>query len=74
MTLVRNPLEKKADLCPICGSDRKTTRITVGFTTADGQPAGSGPCPNSWHDIQQSDGRIGGGTRTPSPTRSRFGF
>jgi hypothetical protein len=65
MTLVRNPLEKKADLCPVCGSDRKTTRITV----TDGQR--TVPCPDSWHTIQQSDGRIGGGTRTPSPTRSQ---
>jgi hypothetical protein len=63
-----NPLEKQVNRCPVCGSDRKTTRIGV----TDGRT--TGPCPDSWHTLEQSDGRLGGGSRTPSPTRSRDGF
>jgi hypothetical protein len=69
-TFISTETVKKAKSCPVCGSDRETTRKIIPLSTPDGTAAGSGPCPDAWHSIERSDGRIGGASVTPSATRA----
>jgi hypothetical protein len=65
---------KKPRECPWCHSQRESTRVPIEMQTTDGEQVGKKPCTNDWHNpdpAKQSDGRIGGASRTPDPTRSQ---
>lgn len=64
------PKPKKARTCPICKSDRESTKKLIPLSTVDGTPAGTGPCPDDWHNTEKADGRIGSGSRSVDANRS----